>query len=474
VAAEETRRHAALVTAAKVGVSATVLAWGFRAISDDDFARVVIAQEFVASPRLDPSGTSWLPLPFWLQGAVMAGAGRTLEVARATSFVLGVLSAILVLVAATWLGVRRTGALLGALVACAIPYAAWLGVATVPDAPTASLILLGAAAAGSATEGRRLVGATALLAASLSRYEAWPVAATFAIFAGIDAVRQQRPWFALAAAVACAGPCGWMLHGLLTHHDPVFFLARVAAYRRSLGASSAGIWSVPFALLRCEPELAGITLATVATAWVRRVPMDLARYRRAAILLLGLLVFLVVGDLRDGAATHHGERVLLAIWLAAAVLSGDLLCRIWSTLDTRGRLILVAAACAIVGLGAAWVRPGWARRDSFVDRSLEASIGEQARAAGASSRLLVDSRDYGYLAVIAGFGRPERAAAFDPRDPRQPPRADAFASAGALRRRLQGAGADWLVVTREHAEVARTVGVVRAENPDFLLLQTSP
>jgi hypothetical protein len=34
-------------------------------VSDDDYARVVIAQRL--SLALDPSGTSWLPFPFWLR-----------------------------------------------------------------------------------------------------------------------------------------------------------------------------------------------------------------------------------------------------------------------------------------------------------------------------------------------------------------------------------------------------------------------
>ncbi|HEX3855498.1 MAG TPA: hypothetical protein VHW01_31260, partial [Polyangiaceae bacterium] len=56
-------RELALLLAAR-GI-ACVLAWdnGFRALSDDDYARISIAQRFAHTPHIDPSGTSWLPAP---------------------------------------------------------------------------------------------------------------------------------------------------------------------------------------------------------------------------------------------------------------------------------------------------------------------------------------------------------------------------------------------------------------------------
>src|SRR5688572_26177721 len=167
-------RDAALIAAAKLMVAGAVLAQGFRALSDDDYARIVIAQRFVAAPALDPSGTSWLPFPFWIYGATMSVFGRDPNVARATAVALGVAGAVLVWNAARWLGAGRRGALAGGLLAAAFPYSAWLGAATVPEAPTAALVVFGSASA-SVTGARRLLGAAALCAACLSRYEAWPV-----------------------------------------------------------------------------------------------------------------------------------------------------------------------------------------------------------------------------------------------------------------------------------------------------------
>src|SRR6185503_6603773 len=100
-------RDLLVVAGAKAIVSSAVLASGFRAISDDDYARVAIAERFATHPTLDPSGTSWLPAPFWLNGIVMLPLGRSLDVARGTAFTLGLSSALLIHVSARWLGVSR-------------------------------------------------------------------------------------------------------------------------------------------------------------------------------------------------------------------------------------------------------------------------------------------------------------------------------------------------------------------------------
>src|SRR5688572_28807016 len=181
-----------IVAVTKAAVGCLVLATGFVAVSDDDFARLVIAQRFSAAPSFDPSGTSWMPAPFWVYGGLMTVFGRSIGVARAIAFALGIASALVLLVAARWLGASRGGALAGALLCALLPHAAWLGVATVPEAWVSSLTVLGLSSLSTTndrsrlrsppygrTDRRRLVGGLALLVATWSRYEAWPAAAVF-------------------------------------------------------------------------------------------------------------------------------------------------------------------------------------------------------------------------------------------------------------------------------------------------------
>ena len=93
-----------------------------RAISDDDYSRVVIAARFAAQPSLDPSGTSWLPLPFWLYGVPMALLGDSLTTARGVAFVVGVASAILVWASGRVLGLLPRPALMAGVAAALLPY----------------------------------------------------------------------------------------------------------------------------------------------------------------------------------------------------------------------------------------------------------------------------------------------------------------------------------------------------------------
>lgn len=492
------------VALAKAAVSALVLASGFHALSDDDYARLVIAQAFAHAPSLDPSGTSWLPLPFWLYGTVMAALGRDVDVARATALGLGIVAAMLVHTAARWLSLPRRSALLGAAGAAALPYAAWLGVAAVPEYPTAALILLGAAGSGSKLLHRRMLGGVALAAACLSRYEAWPVAAVFALLSLWRAAKQRAPLLALPGLIAIAGPLGWLAHGALSHGDALFFVARVTAYRKAVGGGAPSLlerlFGYPLALLRCEPEVMGLLIVGLIAAWRLDFTRVLTRYREGVLLLAALLVFLIVGDLRDGAPTHHAERPLLAILLGSALLAGDLLSRAWDALgrrggggdgngkrgrgedggagggtatpDWRGRAVLGVTCVGVLAAASLVVRPWYARRDAFVDRSAELAIGKAARQQAApDDRLLIDTPDFAFYAVIAGFARPEHAAPLDDRDPRKPRPPDPFVSEAALRARLRGSGARWLVAPRAHARIAASQGAIRKRNTDYVLVE---
>ena len=467
-------RDFALVALAKAGLSAIVLASGFSAVSDDDYARITIAQRFVAEPSLDPTGTSWLPFPFWLYGGVMTALGRDVEVARATAFVLGVLAALAVLVAARWVGASRSGAIIGAIAASTFPYAAWLGVATVPDFPTAALIVVGLSAATRDDGRARAWGALALFAATLSRYEAWPVAAGFAVLSFLDA-RHKRA-LALPGGIAIAGPLGWMLHGITSHGDALFFVKRVSAYKRAVGGE-ASFWSAlvdqPLAVLRCEPELACVTLVVVGTAVSTGHTKSLRRHLRPLALLGLLLAFLVAGELRGSGATHHAERAVLAIWIWMAVLAADVAVELWPELGARTRTVASAAVFGLALVGGLVLRPWYARRDDFIDRSREVALGQTAASLARNGDVLVvDTPDFGFYAVIAGFQRPEHARPLDDRDPRRPAPTDPFGSKETLRAALDGAR--WLVTRAQRLPLVEPAGSVRHRDERYGLVELDP
>jgi hypothetical protein len=407
----------ALLLVLKGAVGAFVLHAGFTHVSDDDYARVVIAQTFAHTPALDPSGTSWLPFPFWLTGGAMIVFGRSLEAARAMAFALGIVGVAFPYVAMRALRCGRATAVGALIVAMAIPWSAWLGVATVPEAMTACLIAAGAIAAGAPHA--RVFGAACLLAASWSRYEAWPACAVMALAAGLGAARGQRAtsrhaWAALAVSVA--GPLTWMAWNAHAHGSPLHFVHRVTAYRQAIGAASGSLaeklTTFPLAVVATSPLIVGLaalgSLALLGDADLR------ARWVWPLASAAAILAFLVYGDVHDGAPTHHPERAVIPILWILAPFAADSV----RALARRVAWARPAREMWVVGAGlagtVAWsvtLPSRW--RDypaSGADESREAQItrGLALATDAPTARFAVTPCAYEHFALIAAFAAPER------------------------------------------------------------------
>jgi hypothetical protein len=416
------RRERALdslgLVALKVALGAWVLHTGFTHVSDDDYSRTAIAEAFARAPRLDPSGTSWLPVPFWIEGFAMMVAGRSLATARAVAVVLGAVTVPLAYLAMRAAGMRRSGALAASTVAMALPYGAWLGVATVPEGWVGAVTA--AALIGMGQARLRPWCAAALLAASLSRYEAWAACAVFAAFCAVRATRRSPgaapaswPIDAACALCAAAGPLAWMAWNAHAHGSPLHFLVRVATFRHAVGLASVPladkVLGYPRALLLDTPEAAVLGLAgllgVAASASLR------ARWGWVAIGAGAILAFLVAGDLGDGAPTHHPARALSAVWWLAAAMGVDAAAASVARLQGRPRGVATGLGGALL---VAWLAflpwrlrdaPGqtdYERRDAQIARGLSM----RARSVGAAD---VTPCAFEHFALLAAWGAPERA-----------------------------------------------------------------
>lgn len=449
------------VVAARIAADVAVWFLGFRAVSDDDFARVVIAQGFARSPSLDPSGTSWLPLPFWLIGSVMMLAGRDLWVARATAIAVGIVASLLIHQAALWILGDARRALAGTLVAIAIPWGARLGVATVPElgAATCTLFAVASMAPGS-TPGRRLAGATALAVACLCRYEPWFVVAPFAVFTVVDAARARASRASLialggATLVAVAAPASWIVWNQHAHGDPLAFVARVASYKRALGAGTTGLLDTArgtaASMVAAEPELWIAVLALLVAARTSRggaiaVPPT---WRRPLLVSVVAIACLVIAGVRDGAPTHHPERALLAPLLLAAILAGSAAASAVQRIRTLQSGIAFGAAAIAIVVGGWFARNWWRPVGALGDREDHARAGaEVAAATRPGQKVLVEVVDYGYFAILAGSGRPEDFIPDRSLDPRTTLARSSFESVALLDARLDEVGARAVVGRR--------------------------
>ena len=451
-----TRRFAAGlmgVLVVRAAVSAFVLLSGFRALSDDDFSRVVIAQSFAQHPSLDPSQTSWLPFPFWLYGTCLAVFGNSLAHARIIAILVGIASAGGIWLAGRWLGLSRRASLFGAALSCTLPYAAYLGVATTPDYLNAVMVVLACSSLARGSSRIRALGAVASLIACLSRYESWPVAVLFAAFTAVEAMRHRSRRRLALALLVLAAPIAWMGQGILRHHDAFFFVKRVASYRRALGVNASTdvlhLLSTPVHLFTDALELWVLIIIVVLVSWVRKRRPLRARWLAPALALLGMLAFLIFGDWRDGAPTHHIGRTLLPIWLFLSLVFASALFghKRQSTLLTRA-LATVAIAFAFLSTQIA-PRPNKLKLDGFCPRNEETAMGLLAATkVPKGQRLAIDTTDYGYFAIQAAFARPEYSIVLDKHDPRYP---SPSPGASAIRPALTRAGARWLVIPKNKA-----------------------
>ena len=305
----------AIALASAAAIARFSLEWplvssGVYAISDDDFARVTIAQRWVVAPTLDPSETSWLPAQFWLLGFVGRLFGRSWECMQNASVMLGMLAAAYLAWELCAFAPKGHTAALAVGAALLSAWGVWCGACTVPEAYTG---LLSTAALVALTRDRfPWHAAVALLVAGLSRYETWPVLALVAL---LGRAWKRGPW----AYGALLAPVGWMLWNRVSHGDSLYFLARVATYREAHAAQEASS-GLHFPASALEGMLwLGPALPALALSW----RMGAVKQRQLSLSLgLGALctvLFLAYGDARGGAPTHHAARALVGVWASMSV-----------------------------------------------------------------------------------------------------------------------------------------------------------
>lgn len=428
-----------LLAAAALRCAVVGVVWqtGFCSVSDDDFARVALAQQFALSPALDPTGSSWLPFPFWVQGIVFRLLGTDFEIAQYTQLVLSAVSAGLVVLAAQWAGLSRPAALGAGLVSSLLPHVVLYSAAPIPEVMSSALALL---ALGSLSQQRNVVwGALALCCACLSRYEFWALAPVF-LCAGFMAWRATRQWrTTLPYVLPTLAPALWLVHGALHHGDALFFLRRVADYRRASGAAPsdllAQVLHYPRVLLSAEPELMFAALVLLASLFL--LPAKPGTLRWSLTGCGALLLFLVLGDLGDGAPTHHPERTVLLCYLVAVLLIAERAETWWcARRQTRngptvlsggangaavstGAIRGVALMTGVAVLAGALLRPRLASPEGYTDRSAELETGHWLRfQVPSDAKVLVDTPDYGHLAIAVGWGRPGQLEPLISPDPR--------------------------------------------------------
>jgi hypothetical protein len=266
------------------------------------------------------------------------------------------------------------------------------------------------------TAAAKLGFAVALLAACLSRYEAWPVAAVLAIALAARSRPRARgaptPARAplLLATVVAFGPLAWMAWNAYAHGDALHFFERVARFKRDLGEGSPDALSAlllyPRLLVTMRPDvLFAIGAAVAVTRMFASSRAEvLARWRVPLLCAAAQIAFLAYGNARDGAPAHHSERALLGVVFIGAAFAAQVLA------EARGR---AGGALAAALVGTSWLVtaaltlrtvPGAGDADN---RTSQVAAGKKLREEDAP-HVVVTPCSYEHFALVAAFGAPER------------------------------------------------------------------
>ena len=401
---------------------------GFTHISDDDFARVVIAERFARDPSLDPSGTSWLPGHFWMLGGILAAAGRTLLAARIGAAFLNASAVGLAAVAAIRVGMSQRATIVSAALFALTPWGAFSGAATVPEGYVAPLVLAGLLLAGRVlgdvpSRGDALLAGAALMLAALSRYEAWPACAAVVTFVLLRAGKGNgRDARVLLLVLTMVGPMAWMAWNRHAHGDALHFFERVSRYKRALGVSGLSLGDkllgYPRSLWSDAPEAIVLGLIAILSSCTR--PPVRKMFLLPITGAIAIVAFLVVGELTDGAPTHHPVRALLPV-VAVMIFGGVAGASEIACVHLHGKTAREAGAMFAAMTGAVLFLvslPGRLRDHPGrgpSDRREQVLRGEALR--GAAQLHLRPCRDE-HFALVAAYGAPERVTLLPP-DPKQ-------------------------------------------------------
>jgi hypothetical protein len=350
--------------------------------------------------------------------------GHSLLCARILTALLSASCAVLLYLVARRSGLNERAAFLGSTIATLSPLPAIVGSCTVPEWPTAVFCAGALLLVRRPARANLILSAALLFAACLSRYDVWPVSIVLAASVWFIARRQGQYGLALTQRLLFSvsyllGPILWIAWNAFEHGDPFHFQTRVSSYRSalgySLGSSCAFVGTYPSALLRADPMLWIVSAFALACAWSRR--KELRAWAISALGLLGMVAGLVLAEARGGAPTHHPERALLTVLVVGWLITADLLCTKLDTNPARRRAPNFAAAIAFlaVGLRSVQLAPGYG-----ADRRDDERIGSWlSKTTDRSDTITVFPLDYGYFAMKAAFGFPERlivVRSLDPRD----------------------------------------------------------
>ena len=244
----------------------------------------------------------------------------------------------------------------------------------------------------------------------------------------------------------------WLAHGVFIHDDPFFFVQRVRDYKLALNPAAGSVSlldasiSLPIMAWRYFPlscACLGISCLLLLIPTLRRQFSTIVRQRLTLTLTISavLPVFLWLGMITGGVPTHHPERALLSLGLLFPVLLSSLLgsCS-KATAITWGLFLLSGLYIQFVPVQT------WSPQRAPEEKA----GGYIAAQIAADAAVLISTPDYGYFALMAAAGHPERFTVLNSQDPRArstPEASSPLSRAHRVRAELEQHEATWALIS---------------------------
>lgn len=267
---------------ALVPFAVAVVVLGLRAgtpmLSYDDIYRALFAHQWAQSPYFFTERLVWLPFPLMLTGAAIRVTGEVFWTALAVD----VAASAVAVVSVARLTAARFGRLAGWIAAASFGLTPW--VVFLALSRYGEPVFLGAMAIAadhwlrlSGDRRRRdlAIASLALTAAVLSRYEAWPLGAAFALHAAWIALRNsgmRRAWTIAWGALPAVAMATWVAKNLAVYGRPVYGGAFGFLPDAAPAGIGGGAWLAARYLFELNPLLALLGLAGAVVCW-RRAPV---------------------------------------------------------------------------------------------------------------------------------------------------------------------------------------------------------
>ena len=409
---------------------------GYRAYTEDDFARSMKADYWLQHINLGQDwagwlsiGSPWLPFPDYLFGLALA-LHRDLYL---TPKVLNLILSGIVVIVAYLLGRElfgRTTGLLTATLAAFQPWTVWLGLSGMTsDLPSVIMITLFGTLLlrylQTSRPGSLVSAAGCLFVANGIRYENWFFSAAFCLLLSCwlftlwrkgQLVSQSTALMVCVLVIACAFPVIHMASSYYILGDWIPALQRTDSFSDTSGTPVPKVNMVLLALTSFPLEIASALAGVVLFLRSDR------RKSAFVYLLVVVTTFLLFASVFKGRLPVHGggpERILFSYLVLLLPFAGFLLTRLWRAASFGNPIYIVLSGALLLALGTFDLTRAFNYPEKKYDREAfvvgwNLRTAQQIGSISSNGRILIEKGERWIPhPIIALANKPERFARLD-------------------------------------------------------------